>query len=430
MQCVYPTCKGHLQIAGDRSACPTCKEPVIRCQGCGTPNRSAARFCLSCGSVILRADVEQFAFPASVDWLQKPKVITSVRDYFRVAPVAFHNHLYYFSITGQVYRYSPTAPQAVPLSMLGSEVGQSAFIIRELRSQQFEPLRDPWLLVMSRSEIRGCSLADGLTKTIAKVATGFDLVSASGNHYTGIECVADRIHAFARRDNKLYWISAGFPSGQLSTLEMPADEVVGPFKSGSEAFAYSETLLLLYKEAGIQRYPFPSGFHAWVRPGARDLKVPFGHKPLILKESTVYIPGSFNGMPAFLLQRLRGNFSETAIIPIEEEACYAADYEGGLLVSLVGSLVSYSSAAPRQIVADGQLGASRPGFAGPNLNAGFVETAGGERLRLYSGDKKFDHSLASFPGFVDCISLTHIGSALVMTYIKDNEHVGIASWYE
>ena len=428
MQCVYPSCKGQLQIAGSISLCPTCKEPVIICQGCGSPNRSAARFCRACGSAMQRAEVERSSFPSTFDWLQKARTIATIRDYFRIPPVAFHNHLYYFSTKGQLYRYSPTSAQAIPIVMLGSEVGQNAFIIREIGSQQFEALRDPWVIVASRFEIRGYSLIDGLTRTIAKLPNGVELICDLANTYCGIEYAAEKVHSFARQDAKLKWVSASFSAEQISIQEVPADDVAGPFKSGSEVFAYSETLLLHHTEQGIQRQPFPGGFHAWVQPGARDLKAPFGHPPQILKEGVVYIPGIFGGKPAFLMQMLRGNFSESAIIPMEEEACYTEESEGGLLLSMAGKLVSYRAAAPRQVETDSQLGSNRPGFAGTQLNAGFVETAGGERLRFYFGDKKIDHPLANFSGFVDCISLVHIGSALVMSYIKDNEHVGIASW--
>lgn len=435
MRCVYPQCDGTLSLYGLAGFCQKCGEPIHGCPKCESPNRTFANFCRACGADLAHIPSQASTVLAeTVAALSRPPVKALVSEAFWLAPLSWGGYLWLLSATGQIYRYSPFSNQAVPMQALGQGFGRCAFSIHEICSRHQPPETEPWFLTANRKSVKGFALVSRQVREIVSLPDGEEVLSDSLENYVNLECDPTRVYFLTRAGPQISLTSADFLSGEVRHFPLPAQSVVGPFRCGDIVFAYSETQLYSLRQDELRAHVFPAGFRAWTLQGARDLnqmflKPAFGRRPYILCGYSVYIPGTNAGGNAFLLQYLKGGVGGTAVIPLNEEATYSQDSAGRPIVSLSGRILTYSEASRQEVQSDPQLSPRLPSFVNGPVCAATAETAGGERIRFFADGKVVDVPVSQFPRYQECVGFYGLDLAVVMTYLTDSEHLGIASWH-
>jgi hypothetical protein len=143
---------------------------------------------------------------------------------------------------------------------------------------------------------------------------------------------------------------------------------------------------------------------------------------------SVYIPGSYANGAAFLYQRLAGGFGESAVIQWRGETTYRQDASGRPVLACEGSICTLNDTGTTPAVSDAQLSPRRVAFSAGQLSCGFVETAGGEKLRFFTGPNVLDTPLNYFPRFLAGVGYYTLGASFVFVYLRDDDQLGMATW--
>jgi len=363
-----------------------------------------------------------------------PTMLTRLRgktvapDVFWTAPVACFGSMWALSRNGQVYRYSPYSNTIDPYRMLGDGFGQCPCVIRTLSLGTGGKDVEPWLVTASPDRVTAISLFSNRTRNFEAEAES--IFANAMEDPCGVDAASSEVCFMTRRNGEAYLAVANVESGEIRRSRLGSEPFAGPFRCGELTFAYSTTHLYALCETGLKAYPFPRGFQAWVRNSGQEVRPSFGRLPFLVCGRSVYIPGSSVAGPAFLLQRLRGGVGETAMIPIAEEATYAQGFDGRPAFAMQGRISVLEEANLHDVRQDTQITSRRPAFVSDKLCAAGVETAGGEKLRLFTSGDAIDIPIGQLPEFMDGIGFYGVGASLVYAYVTDKEHLGLVSWYD
>jgi hypothetical protein len=309
---------------------------------------------------------------------------------------------------------------------MGSGYGQGSFIIREIRTGGEWP--EPWLIAASAHEVKGVSLVTGAARVFAEATDGESFVASSLEHYGAVEADSAAAYLLKRKGPALYLSALPFNGLAAQDFPIPCDLAAGPFRCGDTVFAYSAKDLYWISGSGLRSRPFSRGFAAWTNPEAREFHAATGRLPYMVSGRSVYIPGTFGGTSALLLQHTRTGFGESSIIRFAEDATYRQSFSGQPVLALNGRIAGLADAGIRDLRLDSQITPRRPAFAEGALAACFVENAGGERLRIFRQSESYDFPIGLFPRFADCMEYSIVGNSFVMAYLTDLEKMEFAVW--
>jgi hypothetical protein len=309
---------------------------------------------------------------------------------------------------------------------MGSGYGQGSFIIREIRTGGDWP--EPWLIAASTNEVKGVSLITGAERVFAEAADGESFVDSSLEHYAAVEADSVALYLLKRKGQTLHLSAAPFNGPVAQDFPLPCDTAAGPFRCGDTVFTYSAKELYWISGSGLRSQPFTRGFAAWINPEAREFHAATGRLPYMVCGRSVYIPGTFAGASALLLQHTRSGFGESSVIRFPEDATYRPSFGGQPVLALSGRIAGLTDAGIRDIRLDSQIIPRRPAFAEGALAACFVENAGGERLRIFRQSDSYDFPVGLFSRFADCMEYSIVGNSFVMAYLTDLDKMGFAIW--
>ena len=424
--CAYPICNGKIAIGNSIELCPSCGQTNQACSRCGATNRALARHCRACGASMQFPPPSAQVLIDGAGTFEQPPKRGQIDDTFWLAPTAYCGSLLCLSSSGQVYRLSPKTARATPIVAMGSGYGQGSFIIREIRAGGDWP--EPWLIAASTQEVKGISLVTGAAKVFAEASDGESFVASSLDHYGAVEADSVALYLLKRKGPALCLSAVPLAGPAAQDFPLPCDLAAGPFRCGDTVFAYSAKDLYWISGAGLRSRPFTRGFAAWINSDTREFHVATGRLPYMVCGRSVYIPGTFGGTSALLLQHTRSGFGESSVVRFAEDATYRQSFSGQPVLALTGRIAGLADAAIRDLRLDSQIISRRPAFADGALAACFVANAGGERLRIFRQSESYDFPIGLFPRFADCMEYSIVGNSFVMAYLTDLDKMEFAVW--
>ncbi|MGA2136951.1 MAG: hypothetical protein ABSH50_32065 [Bryobacteraceae bacterium] len=390
--------------------------------------------CRLCGQTLGDYPADSSSLIGDGGWDRLTRHDVTIREYVWSTPRAHGGYLWFITESGQLCCYSPFDRRYSAQFAFGAGVGFSTLLIREFvrtHAGLRTPVVEPFAVALSPDALIGFGLVSRTRIELSPPGPGESFLNDTVQHFQGLDAADGNVWCLC--DNPREGVSlvrADIPSGQCQKWPLGLQRAVGPSAVGGAIVAWSEDEMAVFDRGQVRKSQFPAGFSPFMGTATTpSLRGGLGQSPAVVCRTEIYVPGSFNQKPAFAnFHLVNGAIAAAATLPLPGSGAYSQDKDACLLVATDGSLDRYEMATPKSLWKDPQLRSDRLPFSDGGFHAGFVQSAGGELLRMRGGRGSSDTNLPPAHKILDVHGFHMVGPALLCTYSSEGD-AGIISWH-